>query len=92
MFTGLMLFAAAAGQVIEADAQAGLVRSTASLRVGDTLVVKRLEPMPGPPGRLPFFRWVKAGQVQVTALRPGGKAEVALIKGRLAAGNRVDAD
>ena len=47
MITGLMLFAAATGQVIEARADRALVRPSRLVTVGETLTVQRLEPAPG---------------------------------------------
>lgn len=91
MITALMLFAAAAGHIVEADANAGVVRAAVPLQVGDTLIVKRLEPARGAPGRAPYFRWSKAGEARVTAMRPDGMAEVALVKGRWSPGDRVAA-
>jgi hypothetical protein len=93
MIAGLMLLAAAAaGQVIEAGTEGALVRPAKAISVGDTLVVRRLEPLPGPPGRAPFFRWSHAAKVRVTAVRANGTAEVALLHGRVAVGDRVTAD
>lgn len=89
MIGEMMLFAAAFGQVIEADDGRGLLRPAGSVEVGQVLNVRRLEPTPGAPGRLPLFQWSKAGKVRVTAVRPDGAAEVALVQGRIAAGDRV---
>lgn len=92
MLAGTMLLLAAAGQVVQADATSAVVRAEAPVQVGDTLEVRRLEPAAGAPGRAPFYRWTKAAKVRVTALRPDGMAEVALVRGSLAAGDRVVAD
>lgn len=92
MLAGMMLLLAAAGQVVQADATSAVVRAEAPVQIGDTLEVRRLEPAAGAPGRAPFYRWTKAAKVRVTALRPNGTAEVALVRGRVAAGNRVVAD
>ena len=92
MIAGLMLFAAATGQVIETRADGALVKPAGTVAIGDTLAVQRLEPASGAPGRAPFFRWSKAAKVRVVAVRPDGTAEVALVRGRLAAGDRVVAD
>ncbi|HEV2568961.1 hypothetical protein [Sphingomonas sp.] len=92
MISALMLFAAATGQVIETRGDGALVRPSRAVAVGETLAVQRLEPAPGAPGRAPFFRWSKAAKVRVTALRSDGTAEVALVRGRLAAGDRVVVD
>lgn len=87
MLLSMMLFAT--GQVIAADGGAAVVRSSAPVEVGQVLTVKRLEPVPGAPGRAPFFRWSRTGEARVTAVRPDGVAEVSLISGRAAPGDRV---
>ena len=92
MIAGLMLFAVSTGQVIESHADVAVVRPSKPVTVGETLAVQRLESAPGAPGRAPFFRWSKAAKVRVTALRPDGTAEVALVRGRVVAGDRVIAD
>lgn len=92
MLAALMILMAGAGQVVQADATSAVVRAQAPVQIGDTLEVRRLEPAAGAPGRAPFYRWTKAARVRVTALRPDGTAEVALLRGSLAAGDRVVAD
>jgi hypothetical protein len=89
MFGGLLLMAAATGQVIGTGQGSAVLLPTRPVTVGETLAVHRLEHATGAPGRAPFFRWARAAQVRVTALRPDGIAEVALVSGRLAAGERV---
>ena len=90
MFSGLMLFGAAVGQVISAGDGSALVRPAHAVAVGDMLTVRRLEPTPGAPGRLPLFQWSKAGKARVTGIRTDGTAEVALVGGRAAAGDRIE--
>jgi hypothetical protein len=87
MLFSMMLFAT--GLVIAADGGAAVVRSTAPVEVGQVLTVKRLEPVSGAPGRAPFFRWSRTGEVRVAAVRSDGVAEVALISGKAARGDRV---
>ncbi|NNM76558.1 hypothetical protein HJG53_06535 [Sphingomonas sp. ID1715] len=91
MITGLVISLAAIGQVIAVDDGRATVRPSGAVAVGDMLVTHRLEPASGAPGRAPFFRWSKAAKVRVTAVRPDGTAEVALVRGRVAAGDRVAA-
>ena len=92
MFAGLMLLAAASGHVVETGPDIMVVRVAHAVQPGDTLVVKKLEPAFGPPGRLPFFQWSKAAKLRVTAVRADGHAEVALVHGSAAPGDRVEAD
>lgn len=92
MLAGLMVLVLASGQVVETGNGGAVVRASEPVSVGDTLVVRRLEPAAGAPGRAPFYRWTKAAKVRVTALRPDGTAEVALLHGRVAEGDRVLAD
>ncbi len=92
MLAGLMFVALASGHIVEAGNGTALVRASSSVSVGEVLVVRRLAPAAGAPGRAPFFQWTKAAKVRVTALRPDGMAEVALVRGRIAAGDRVAAD
>ena len=92
MLAGLMVLALASGQVVETGNGGAVVRPSEPVGVGDSLVVRRLEPAAGAPGRAPFYRWTKAAKMRVTALRPNGTAEVALVRGRVAAGDRVVAD
>jgi hypothetical protein len=87
MIAGLMMLVGV-GQV----AAPGLVRVTEPVSVGTTLKARRLEPAVGAPGRAPFFRWSEAGRLRVVGVRADGTAEVALVRGQVAAGDRVEVD
>ena len=86
MIATVMLFAA---QVIAAQGNMAVVRPAANVEVGQTLGVQRLEHAPGAPGRAPFFLWSRTGEARVIAVRPDGTADVELLSGRIAAGDRI---
>ena len=92
MLAEMMLFAAVAGQVLTAHDGRAVVRPASQVAPGEVLTVKRLTPASGAPGRAPFFQWSKAAKVRVVAVRPNGTAEVAVVRGKVVAGDRVVAD
>jgi hypothetical protein len=78
-----------AGLMLAAAGQAMIVAAPSGASTGDTLVVRRLEHAVGAPGRAPFFRWAEVGRVRVGAVRGDGTAEVVLVRGSFAPGDRV---